>query len=238
MSSRQEEKERRRQERLAAEQREAKAAERRKRIQYAFGGLLAVAAIAAIVILVSSAGGGDAETETSAGTSAASADLPELPAAQEDDWQKAAQKAGCKLINPPFDGSGHVEGKEFTKDDFKTSPPVSGDHSSTPAQDGIYAPGNAPGLGDQLHAMEHGRIILQYRAGAPEDVAKNLEALYAEANEGYHLLLLENNSDMEYEVAATAWTHILGCPEYNDRVPDAIRTFTARYLDQGPEKVP
>ena len=55
---------------------------------------------------------------------------------------------------------------------------------------------------------------------------------------GYHLLLYENSTDMPFAVAATAWDHLLGCPAMNDRVFDAIRAFTATYVDQGPEIVP
>jgi hypothetical protein len=52
------------------------------------------------------------------------------------------------------------------------------------------------------------------------------------------MLLYENTTDMDAAVAATAWGHSLTCPEMNDQVFDAIRTFRAEYLDQGPENVP
>ena len=64
-----------------------------------------------------------------------------------------------------------------------------------------------------VHTLEHGRINVQYKKGTPAaDVAK-LEALLAEQNEGYHMLLYENTTDMEPAVAATAWTHSLTCPD-------------------------
>ena len=89
-----------------------------------------------------------------------------------------------------------------------------------------------------VHTLEHGRINVQYKKGTPEaDVAK-LEALLAEQNEGYHMLLFENTTGMEPAIAATAWTHSLSCPTMNDKVFDAIRTFRARYIDKGPETVP
>jgi hypothetical protein len=69
-------------------------------------------------------------------------------------------------------------------------------------------------------------------------VVAQLEALYNEQNEGYHMLLFENTTDMEPQIAATAWTHALTCPDMNDKVFDAIRTFRARYIDKGPETVP
>ena len=65
-----------------------------------------------------------------------------------------------------------------------------------------------------------------------------LEALLAEQSGGYHMLLYENTTNMDAQVAATAWTHSLTCPKMNDEVFDAIRTFRARYIDKGPENVP
>jgi hypothetical protein len=39
-------------------------------------------------------------------------------------------------------------------------------------------------------------------------------------------------------VAATAWTHLLGCPRMNNQVFDAIRAFRDAYVDKAPEKIP
>ena len=240
MASRQEEKERRRQERLAREQAEATAASRRKRLQYAFGGILALAALAGVVVLIAGSLGGDDEHDASdqadTGGTAPSAQV-ELPPARESDWQKAAEAAGCELVNPEYEGAGHEE-RAFTPADYKSNPPTSGTHFPNWAEDGIYSAENLPDLGLLVHTLEHGRINVQYKPGTPEDVVQKLEAFLAESNEGYHMLLYENPTEMDYQVAATAWTHILGCPEYNDRVPDALRTFRARYIDQGPERVP
>jgi len=89
-----------------------------------------------------------------------------------------------------------------------------------------------------VHTLEHGRINVQYAKGTPAaDVAK-LEALVQEQNEGYHMLLYENTTGMDAAIAATAWTQSLTCPEMNDQVFDAIRSFRARYTDKGPETVP
>ena len=56
--------------------------------------------------------------------------------------------------------------------------------------------------------------------------------------DGYHLLVYENTTNMDAAVAATAWGHSLTCAEMNDKVFDAIRTFRNEYIDQGPEDVP
>ena len=234
MSSRQEEKERRRQERQEREQAEAKRATRRKRMQLAFGGLLAVAAIAGIVVaVIISTGGDDGGTSKSADT-AAKVDLPEQAIS---DIQEAAKAAGCTLNNPAYEGADHEE-KSFKASDYKTNPPTSGNHAPTWYEDGIYEPGDVPELGKLVHPLEHGRIEIQYKEGAPQATVDQLEALLADSEDGYHMLLFENTTGMESEVAATAWTHSLTCPQMNDKVFDAIRTFRARYIDKGPERVP
>ena len=43
---------------------------------------------------------------------------------------------------------------------------------------------------------------------------------------------------MPYPVAATAWTHLVGCPKVTDKIWDALRAFRARYTDQAPEQIP
>ena len=232
MSSRQEEKERRRRERLEREQAEARRAARRKRVQLAFGAALALAVIAGIVVavLVGTGGGGDG------GPKKASASNVKLPAQQVSDIKQAAKAAGCTLANPAFDGADH-EQKKFKPSDYKTNPPTSGNHTPDWYNDGIYAPGDTPNLGKTVHPLEHGRIEIQYKPGTPNATVDQLEALLAENDDGYHMLLFENATGMTAQVAATAWTHSLTCPKMNDKVFDAIRTFRSRYIDKGPEKV-
>jgi hypothetical protein len=234
VSSRQEEKERRRQERLEREQAEAKRAGRRKRMQLAFGGLLAVAAIAGIVVaVIISTGGGDGGTSKSADA----ASKVKLPEQAISDIKEAAKAAGCTLTNPAFETANHEE-RTFKASDYKTNPPTSGGHTPDWYEDGIYAPGDVPELGKLVHPLEHGRIEVQYEKGTPPATVDQLEALLADSEDGYHMLLFENTTGMESQVAATAWTHSLTCPQMNDKVFDAIRTFRSRYIDKGPERVP
>jgi len=236
MASRQEEKEARRKERIERERKDAAAAARRKRLQLVGGGLLGLVAIAAVVVaILAASGGGDDEQEASA--PAAGSAAAQLPEQQTTDMAAAAKAAGCTLTNPTFEGASH-EQKDFAASDYKTNPPTSGNHFPDWYDDGVYEPGTTPNLGMLVHTLEHGRIDVQYKKGTPKaDVAK-LEALLAEQNDGYHMLLFENTTGMQPQVAATAWTHSLSCPDMNDKVFDAIRTFRARYIDKGPETVP
>jgi uncharacterized protein DUF3105 len=236
VASRQEEKERRRQERLERERKESAAAARRKRLQLVGGGLLGLAAIAAVVIAIVSATGGDDEREAAAPSEGAAADV-RLPEQQTSNIEEAAKAAGCTLTNPKFEGQNH-EDKEFKPSDYETNPPTSGNHTPDWYDDGVYEPGTVPNLGMLVHTLEHGRINVQYKPGTPARDVARLEALLAEQNDGYHMLLYENTTGMDAQVAATAWTHSLTCPRMNDKVFDAIRTFRTRYIDKGPETVP
>jgi hypothetical protein len=243
VSSRQEEKQKRREERLAREQAEKAAAARRQRLTLAGAVLAGVAVIAVVVLLVSGTlGGGDGgDGESASQEVPSSEELAEenitLPEQQIGDLNAAAEAAGCKVTNPPIEGRNH-ETKDFTAADYKTNPPTSGSHFPEWYQDGIYGPGETPNLGKLVHTLEHGRIDVQYKPGTPDHTVKQLEALLSEQGNGYHMLLFENGTNMDAQIAATAWGHSLTCPQFNNKVFDALRTFRAAYIDQGPEDVP
>jgi hypothetical protein len=232
MSSRQEEKERRRREREEREQAEKAAAARRKRLQIVLGALVAVLVIAggAFAAVQGLGGDGGEATEVAAGGA-------DIPSQQEADLKKAADAAGCKLVDAPNEGNGHEE-KEFQASDYKQNPPTSGPHFPQWSEDGVYAPGDTDELGKLVHTLEHGRINIQYKPGTPADTIAQLETLYNEMDGGHHLLLYENQTGMPFAVAATAWDHQLGCPTMNPKVFDAIRAFRSEYIDKGPEVVP
>ena len=89
-----------------------------------------------------------------------------LPPVKTKRLTAAAKAAGCTVSSPPDEGALHAE-KEFTAADYRTNPPASGTHSPTWYEDGIYAPGTTPELGRLVHALEHGRIDVQYEPGTP-----------------------------------------------------------------------
>jgi hypothetical protein len=226
MSSRQEEKERRRQERLAAEKAAADSAARKRRIGFATAGVLATAAVAAIVVAVT-AGGGGSKSKTSS-----------TPAPSPAALQAKAKAAGCTVSTFPSEGRNHTTGKVT----YKTNPPTSGDHYPTPASDGIYDPGSTPEIGKLVHALEHGRIQYQYKPGTPPAVVAQLQTLMKDPINGepggFVQMLFENKTGMPYQVAATAWTHMIACPTFKGAATlDALRAFRAAYILAAPEKI-
>lgn len=228
MSSRREQKEALRAERQAREQ-QAAAAERRKRlVGYGAGGVLSLAALVAIVVVLASGGDGGGAGEPSA----EAGDFPagSVPPVEVTDFEEAADAAGCKLEENPEEGSTHVTEPV----EYKANPPTSGDHDQIPAEDGAYT--DAPPKENLVHSLEHGRILIQYSPDVPDSVKGDLKALFDEAP--YHMIIAPNETDMPYQVAATAWNQVLGCEEMNPQVFDAIRAFREEFLDKGPEFVP
>ena len=238
MSSRQEEKERRKQERLEAEQKAQSSARKKRRLQMV-GGVVIVAAIAVVaVVLATSSSGGDGDNKPQSGDLASVA-IPEPGEnAAPDRLDAAAKAAGCEVKNFSSEGRDHSSSAGYK---YKTNPPTSGTHNPTPAQDGVYEPGNEPEPENFVHTLEHGRIIIQDKPGTQKRTIDQLETLFNEevqGTRGYHQVLMQNNTEMPYEVAATAWTHLLGCKKLTPQAFDAIRAFRARYVDKGPELIP
>jgi len=228
MSHRRDERERRRKEREAREEAARRSRQRRTRLLQAGLAALLLAAIAVAAVLVT---GGDEE--------GASAEVT-LPARQESDLDAAVRAAGCEYREVRSQGRRHLE-PGGTFDRYNSNPPTSGPHDLIPAEDGIYPSGRTPRKEAWVHTLEHGRIILQYRPGLPAAQVRQLEALFNEPNEGqpgYHMVLMENNTEMEYAAAAVAWTAYVGCERVTDRTWDAFRAFRDRYTDQAPELIP
>lgn len=227
MASRKDEKERLKAERLARERDAAAAARRKRLVGYGAGGGLAVAAVVAVIVVIAAGGGNGGSA-----SGGARGEFPEgsVPPTTTADLQQAARAADCKLENFPEQGNGHVR----TSVDYETNPPTSGDHNPIPAEDGAYT--DAPETEALVHSLEHGRVIIQFDPGAPDAVKGDLKALFDELQ--YHVILTPNETDMPFEVAATAWTQSVGCPQLNERAFDAIRAFYQQYVDQGPEFVP
>lgn len=240
MASRKEEKERLRKEREERERAEASKVAGRRRLQLVGGGVLGIVALAAVIAaIVSASGGGD---ESSGGDGKAAYGEAAIPARKVTDFDEAVKAAGCVYKNSPSEGRTHLasDTAKNTKG-YKSNPPTSGDHRPTPAADGVYAPANTPDPEAYVHTLEHGRIELQYAPTAPKVVKDQLNTLFNEKNkgvEGYHLLLFQNNTNMPYEVAATAWTQMIGCKTVNDKTWDALRAFRDRFTNKGPEITP
>jgi hypothetical protein len=236
VSSRQEEKERRRREREEREQAEAGKVANKRRLQLVAGGVMGIVAIGVVIAAIAASGGGDSEADSGSAYGSAS-----IPARKTTNFNQAVTASGCEFKSYPSEGRTHLPSDTAVNNKYKTNPPTSGDHRPTAAQDGVYAAGNSPEKENYVHTLEHGRILLQYSPKASKTVRDQLNALFNEKIKGvpgYHMVLFENNTAMPYEVAATAWTHTIGCKTVDDKTWDALRAFRDRFVDKGPELIP
>jgi Protein of unknown function (DUF3105) len=121
--------------------------------------------------------------------------------------------AGCRLT-------------EF-EDSMNTNPPVTGDFvERARAADGSYAGRRPPSLQATLHAMFHGRVLLQYRPGIADDDLRALDRLTRQDFD--NVLLFENQTGMKAPVAATAYLSVMTCPRVDARVLSALDAFRER----------
>jgi hypothetical protein len=206
-------------------------------------GALAVFGLALLAFTWADSGADDGSSiEAAATTPPSPPALAEAPPAATPEpgaspLQQAAEAAGCTLRNPPNEGNDH-EPRPTTEADYRSNPPTSGVHYPEWAPDGVYDRRNTPALEMSVHALEHGRINVQYAERVPDATVEELEQFVADSDSGYHMLLFENQTDMPFAVAATAWDALIGCETYNAKTIAALAAFRVAYIDQGPELVP
>jgi len=250
MASRKEEKERLRKERLEAEKQASDSQRQRLLIGYVVAGILGLLVLAGIVVLIAGSSGDD-ETGGSENVSTLYGVLDDdmkvdnregtpPPPVSNGDLKGAANEAGCDLrLDLPDEGSTHFSDLNKVVE-YDTSPPTSGDHyasaenGSGALADGAYL--NTPNWNRALHALEHGRIQIQYSPKLSEEDQLALKGVFDEDRAGVDLF---PNADMPYEVAATAWTNLLGCKKFEGaKTLDALRDFRDTFRGQGPEQIP
>ncbi len=227
---RDEERERLRQARQERESSQKKADRRRLFVVYAISAVIGLAVVVGIVAAIaSSGGGGGGEAHINQGSGSTNGIEPDdrsgtAPAAVKvTNLQEAAKKAGCTLrLKLKDEGHTHIP-PTAPVPDYKTNPPTSGNHVEPPYQqaDGAYS--EMPGEIFIVHSLEHGRMEIQYSPELPEEDQLALKGLY---DTMYGGTLLFPNENMDYEVAATTWTNLMGCPKYKGEITlDAIRDF-------------
>jgi hypothetical protein len=227
MASRKEQKEKLRQERLERERAQAASAASRRRIGYAVAGVLVAAVVIAVAVIALAGGGSDSK-----GSSASASSWPSgsIPAQKTKDFDTALKAAGCTYKTPKNEGAGHTTNPVK----YKSQPPTSGSHNPVPAHDQAYL--TSPGNVHLVHALEHGRVIYWFKPNAPASVRGSLKKLYDEDNK--LVVLTPDTAPMPYQVAASAWGRFVGCPTYNDKVPDVFRVFRDAWRLKGPEYFP
>jgi Protein of unknown function (DUF3105) len=226
---REEERERLRQAREERESTQSKSERRRLFVAYALAGVIGLAVVIGIVSVIASSGGDSASAHLNPSSGSVNGFEPderkgsEVPAAKETNLEKAAEQAGCVLrLGLKDEGKNHLP-PTASAPDYQTNPPTSGNHAESPYQqaDGAYS--EMPDEIFYVHSLEHGRMEIQYSPDLAEDEQLELKGLYETMYGG---TLFFPNPNMDYAVAATTWTNMIGCPEYKGAATlDAIRAF-------------
>jgi len=156
----------------------------------------------------------------------------EPAAVSEPDLEAAAEAASCDLeLDLRDEGNTHIQPSQTPE--YGTEPPTSGDHDAVPLADGAYL--TTPRERYFVHSLEHGRIAILYNPDLPEEDQLALKGIFLDDPEG---MILAPYEQMPYDVAAVAWTNLLGCDSYGPESLDAIRAFRDEFRGKGPEAIP
>lgn len=249
MASHNEEKERRRQAREQAEAQDRKAERKRLVLGYAVAGLISLAVVVGIVVVIAGGGGGGggAGGDSGGGGDRLNRDfgiLPkgvtvddreaaDAPGEGSEELEAAAEAANCELMVEQRDeGNTHLDPND-PEPNYVANPPTSGNHSPAPLADGAFTA--TPSPLNFVHALEHGRVEIQYSSKLSEAEQLELLGLYDEDPAG---MIVFPNDDQPFEITATAWRQTMGCESYDGEATlDAIRAFRDRYRGRGPEAI-
>lgn len=159
-----------------------------------------------------------------------------------DGVKEGAAAAGCELKSFRAVSNLHVSpGDPPVR--YSSNPPTSGKHDPVPAQDGAYSV--SPGVQRLVHTLEHGRVIVWFKRDLPAEDRASLKAYFD--HDSRLMVLVPDTTDMEYEVAATAWNRkpgrygtgrLLGCRDYSGDVYTALEAFKEANRGKGPELIP
>jgi hypothetical protein len=221
---------------------------------YAVGGVAVVLATIAVVALVVSIGDGSDDNGVVDPGPAAEIEVDEAPdnvlpdgglfkiPDDVDGVAEGAKAADCELKSFAVRSNDHVADSDPPVR-YPSDPPAGGEHDPVPAQDGAYAV--SPGVQRLVHTLEHGRVIVWFDRDLPRAARASLKAYFDD--DSRLMILVPDTTDMEYDVAATAWNRkpgkygtgrLLGCREYSDDVYTALEAFKKRNRGKGPELIP
>lgn len=120
-------------------------------------------------------------------------------------------------------GGGHVANATYA-----SPTPTSGPHPAQAPSCGATSSPLDPGLA--VHALEHGAVVVYYRAADAASVRDPLEALADEFSS--HVIVAPHES-LDDPIVATAWNRL----QRFDAVGGDVREFIDVYRRRGPERV-
>jgi hypothetical protein len=145
------------------------------------------------------------------------------PPAKNVDVEKAAEAAECYLFQKVSPQTERELAAEPAGTKYPYDPPLSGPHVPPPHQqaDGAYLV--TPEESATVGSLNNGRMTIQYAPDVPEEQQLELKGLY---DTMYGGTLFFPNPTMDFVVAATTWSNVLGCPGWAGvKTLNAIRAF-------------
>ncbi len=139
-----------------------------------------------------------------------------------------------ELPGEPVEDQGrlHVRPGE-THPSYNSKPPTSGWHYDNSAPWGVHKAPIPDEL--QIHNLEHGGVLVQYRPNAPQELVAQLtsfvERLRQQAK--YCKLILAPYPELDKPLALTAWTRILKLESFDE---ERMLGFIDAWIEKGPEK--
>lgn len=141
-----------------------------------------------------------------------------LPPVRETRLEEAATQARCQL-------------RTVGPDDLLELP-VAGASVAEPLPPGVYD--DPPDPASVVAAIRRGTVVLHYTSRIRGDALDRLEDVQRAVPEG--TIVAPAPASMPYELAATAWRRLLGCPRYSRKALDAVRLFRGRFIGSGPDR--
>ncbi len=137
---------------------------------------------------------------------------------------RAIRELGVQTF--PSQGQQHLQaGQDYTT--YNSKPPTSGPHAPAPAPCGVS--GEPVPNTVQVHDLEHGVVMVQYRPGLDAGQVQALEALGRSYSS--HVIVAPYPG-LRTPVAATAWTKLMTL----DRADvGKLRRFIGQFRQHGPE---
>lgn len=131
-----------------------------------------------------------------------------------------------EVQNFPVQGRSHLaEGQ--SPPEYNSNPPTSGDHAPTSAQCGIYTSAVPDVV--QVHNLEHGTVVIQYR---PDLEPSQIEALEDYARTKSSHILVAPREGLTDPVVVTSWTRMLALDSADI---ETIDLYYDEFAFSGPE---
>jgi len=158
-------------------------------------------------------------------------DYPDYKPAQVADL--LAQTEGKGLPGDAVADLGRPHIPDCQPGNYNSRPPTSGCHSPTVAPWGVHED-PIPDI-IQIHNLEHGGVLVQYKQGADQTLIDQLTAFVTRLREQpkYCKLLVAPYPDLDQNIALTAWTRILKLNSYDE---SKLTGFIDAWIEKGPEK--